>query len=423
MLQTMTARTDRQPNMRHLRAVSEVAALHSITAAAERVFLSQSALTQAIAKLEQAIGCRLFRRHHSGLTPTNEGKLFLQRVNRCLYLLQQGVREALRSGIAKTDNPHPAEHPAQLLTNAQLRALIAIQRAPSYSSAARSLGISQPAIHKAARELESNLNLHLFEPTRSGVRLTEAGENLARFARLALREIELGFDELASLSGEDTTTIAIGVVPLARTNVLPEAINRLTELKPELHISVIDGAYEDLLMQLLSGDIDMMIGGLVDPPPTDTITQLPLFNTTFSLVVRQGHPLATQPGLRLADLLDYRWVIPRRGTPAREFFEALIGQPFPGSLKGAVESGSQIVTRELLAGSDRISLLSSYQIRHDQRSGLLTALDIDLPGPQQTIVLALRKDWHPTPPHLLLISIIKTLGQHEGAMDVQSALS
>lgn len=401
------------PNIRHLRAVSEVAALKNISSAAERVFLSQSALTQAIAKLESALGCKLFQRRHTGLVPTNEGKLFLQRVNRCLYLLQQGVREALRSGKIKKDQPHPSEHPAQLLTNAQLRALIALQRASSFSSAARALKISQPAVYKAAHDLENNLNLKLFESTHAGVRLTDAAQELARFSRLALREIELGFDELSSLTGSDTTTIAVGVVPLARTNVLPEAVNRLTELKPELTVFIVDGAYEDLLMQLLNGDLDILIGPLMDPAPSETMVQLPLFNTTMSVVARQGHPLARREGLVADDLRGYRWVLPRQGSPARAFFNQAIAERDPSALQGAVESGSQIVTREILAGSDRISFLSSYQIRHDQRAGLLTVLDIDLPSPRQTIVMALRKEWHPTPPHLLFISIIKTLSQRE----------
>lgn len=401
------------PNIRHLRAVSEVAALKNISAAAERVFLSQSALTQAIAKLETALGCKLFERRSTGLVPTNEGKLFLQRVNRCLYLLQQGVREALRSGSTKKNQSHPSEHPAQLLTNAQLRALMALQRASSYSSAARNLDISQPAVYKAAHDLENNLNLKLFESTHTGVRLTDAAQELARFSRLALREVELGFDELSSLSGSDTTTIVVGVVPLARTNVLPEAINRLTELKPELTVCVVDGAYDDLLMQLLNGDLDILIGSMMEPAPTDAMVQLPLFNTTMSVVARQGHPLAERSDLVADDLKGYRWVLPRPGSPAREFFNQAIANQDPSALAGAVESGSQIVTREILAGSDRISFLSSYQIRHDQRAGLLTVLDIDLPSPRQTIVLALRKEWHPTPPHLLFISIIKTLSQRE----------
>lgn len=402
-----------RPNLRHLRAVSEVAALKSITAAAERVFVSQSALTQAIAKLETALGCALFHRDRAGLRPTHEGKLFLQRVNRCLYLLQQGVREAMRHGKSKQADPHPSDHPAQLITNAQIRALLALKKNPSYSAAARQVGVSQPALYRAARELENGLNLHLFNTTTHGVALTDSAQELARFCGLALREIDLGFDELSSLSGPDTTLIAIGVMPLARTNILPAAINRLTELKPELKIQVVDGSQDELLMQLLSGDIDLLMGPMIDPAPSEALVQLPLFNTTLSVVARQRHPLVSSTGLTLAALQPYRWVLPRPGSPARAYFDAVVGELNPEVYRGAVESGSQIVTREILAGSDRLSFLSSYQIRHDQKAGLLTVLDINLPAPSQTIVLTLRKEWTPIPTHLLFISIIKTLSQEE----------
>lgn len=401
------------PNLRHLRALSEVATLKSITAAAERVFLSQSALTQAIAKIETALGCALFHREHTGLRPTHEGKLFLQRVNRCLYLLQQGVREAIRCGETKRTDNHPSEHPAQLITIAQIRALLLLQHAPSYSAAARQAGISQPALYRAAHELEDSLNLHLFSTAPVGIVLTEGAEALAQFCRLALREIDLGFDELSSLSGPDTTQIAIGVMPLARSNILPAAINRLTELKSALKLQVVDGSQEDLLQQLLNGDLDMVMGPLIDPAPSDAIVQLPLFNTTLAVVTRQGHPLAKRRNLILNDLSPYRWVLPRAGSPARKYFDSIIGNYNPEALQGAVESGSQIVTREILAGSDRLSFLTSYQIRHDQKAGLLAVLDINLPTPRQTVVLTLRKEWNPTPPHLLFISIIKTLSGEE----------
>ncbi|HEY5790214.1 MAG TPA: LysR family transcriptional regulator, partial [Gammaproteobacteria bacterium] len=44
------------PNLRHLRVVREVAACRSISQAAKRVHLSQPAITQAVAKLEEGLG-------------------------------------------------------------------------------------------------------------------------------------------------------------------------------------------------------------------------------------------------------------------------------------------------------------------------------------------------------------------------------
>ncbi|WLD58463.1 LysR family transcriptional regulator [Salinispirillum sp. LH 10-3-1] len=402
---------DQTPNLRHLRAFQEVALAHSISAAAERVFLSQSALTQAIAKLEAAVGCLLFHRRHNGLFLTEEGKLFAKRVQRCLSLLQQGVRDAMRVGEKKQADRRGGGEPALLLTNVHLRALLALQHAPSYSGAARSIGLSQPAVYRAARDLEDSLNLLLFEKTSVGVALTRAAERLTRYTRLALKEITQGYDELSSLSGTDSTTIVVGSMPLARTYILPSAINRITQLKPDLRISVVEGPYDDLLHRLLYGEVDLLIGALRDPAPTNDVVQEALFDTSISVVGRNGHPLAARTGLTVADLKGYRWVVPRSGTPARSQFDRVFVDADPDVLHGLVECSSQIVVRELLTGSDRLTFISSHQIQHEQEEGILTVLDTDIPATRRPIGLTLRTGWHPTPTQRLFVSIIKSLSE------------
>ena len=55
------------PNIRHLRAFSEVASRCSINQASDRIYLSQPAIYQALAKLEQRLGVELFERRSDGM--------------------------------------------------------------------------------------------------------------------------------------------------------------------------------------------------------------------------------------------------------------------------------------------------------------------------------------------------------------------
>ncbi|MFC3851757.1 LysR family transcriptional regulator [Salinispirillum marinum] len=405
---------NRMPNLRHLRAFREVVHTHSVSAAAERVFLSQSALTQALAKLEASLGCALFQRKHNGLFLTEEGKLFDQRVARCLLLLQLGVREALRQGERKDPGLRTSVDPAQGLTNAHLRALLAVQHAPNFSSAARAIGISQPAVYKAAHDLEAVLNIILFEKTSIGVNLTRAALRLARQVRLALKEISQGYDELSSFSGSDSTTLVVGSMPLARTYILPSAINRISALRPDVSVSVVEGPYDDLLQRLLFGEVDFLIGALRDPAPTTDMVQEALFDTELSVVARHDHPLAQHTGLTRADLSGYRWVVPRSGTPARRYFDQVFTEHDATVLQGLVECSSQVVIRELLTGSDRLTFISSHQVQHEQEEGILRVLHTDIPIMRRPIGLTLRAGWHPTPTQRLFVSIIKSLSDRVG---------
>jgi DNA-binding transcriptional LysR family regulator len=78
-------------NLRHLDAVVAVAEARSISAAALAVNMSQPALTQAIARLEQRLGRPLFERQPQGVRPTRAGDLFLPRAARGLARLTESI--------------------------------------------------------------------------------------------------------------------------------------------------------------------------------------------------------------------------------------------------------------------------------------------------------------------------------------------
>lgn len=85
------------PNIRHLRVFVEVSSAGGISQAAERVFLSQPAMTQAIAKLERLLGCRLFERQSNGMYLTEAGEIWEARVNSAFAVLRMGLADALSS--------------------------------------------------------------------------------------------------------------------------------------------------------------------------------------------------------------------------------------------------------------------------------------------------------------------------------------
>ncbi|RBG51258.1 LysR family transcriptional regulator, partial [Xanthomonas oryzae pv. oryzae] len=80
-----------EPNLRHLYALAVVHQAGSINAAAPQVNLSQPALTQAVARLEQQLGVRLFDRHPGGMLATEATQLLVPRIERALTHLGRGI--------------------------------------------------------------------------------------------------------------------------------------------------------------------------------------------------------------------------------------------------------------------------------------------------------------------------------------------
>ena len=399
------------PNLRHLRVFLEVAKHSSISKAAPQVFLSQPAITQAIGKLETLLEAKLFERHSNGMFTTPAGKIWRTRALRCVDHLEQGTRAALRGspGQSRTTALLP------LLTTTQLRALIAVTENRSFSVASRQLELSQSSLHRASRELEELLGVTLFEKARSSIMPTRAAEQLSRAAKLAFGEIDQGYYEISALLSREVGKIIIGSMPLARTSILPDVINRFTLTHPDIGLDVVDAPYNDLLFHLRNGDLDLLIGALRFPPPTDDIIQEELIAPPLAIVGRKDHPLHQTESLELEQLVDYGWVVPRKGTPTRTFFDTLFtdrGLPTPRRL---VETSSQILIRTLLNGSDRLTLISTHQVEQELRQNILSVIPYDLSHTGRPIGITVRRDWHPTSTQKHFLDLLKdAASQYQG---------
>jgi len=393
------------PNIRHLRAFYEVAHCKSVSKASRRVYLSQPAITQAIAKLEDMLKLSLFDRRPEGMFTTKPGLLFLDRVDRLLKHLRDGTAEAIR--IASQKKSISRSYLDRQLTTVQLRALVAVSKAGNFSLAARTIGTTQPSLHRAARALEKLLGIPLFIKNKEGIELTKAALSLVKHAKLAFSELEQGFTEIDAWHGRDSGIIIVGGMPLARASLLPKTINEFSKLYPNVQIRVIDGPYADLLHGLRHGEIDCLIGALRYPLPIDDIVQEPLFEDMLSIVVRAGHPLIQIKDPTLDDLALYDWVVPREGTPTRDCFNRMFqckNSPKPIRL---IETSSFILIRNLLHKNDRIALLSKQQIQLEEQLGILTSLSFDMPETKRPIGLTLRQGWKPTASQQKFMEILR----------------
>lgn len=397
------------PNLRHLRVFLEVAERKSITRASESIFLSQPAITQAIAKLELQLNTPLFERHSDGMYTTEAGSVWQRRVQRSLVHLKQGCIEIAKEASHKTLNA--TKDQLTQITTTQLKALVAVCDAQNFSIASRNMSVSQSSVHRAARELERLLGVILFEKTSLGIASTKAARALTKATKLAFAELRQGYYEINSLQFKEVGRITIGSMPLARTNLLPQTIKAFSTTYPDINLAIIEGPYNDLLHHLRQGDIDLLLGALRFPAPADDVEQIELLSPPLSLVARTGHPLSHCAQITAKDLTGYSWVVPAQGTPTRRSFEDLFNQadePLPHRI---TESSSQILIRELLLDSDRLALISAHQMHRELSLGLLQVLPLPLEHTRRPIGLSLRKNWLPTPRQSFFIDLLKEVSE------------
>jgi DNA-binding transcriptional LysR family regulator len=369
------------------------------------VYLSQPAITQAISKLETALGSILFERKSTGMYPTESGTILAKRVTRALDILSDGIKESLRyTDEAKDVTPASL---LNLITTTQLKALIAIAASNSFSSAGREIGVSQSSLHRSGRDLENQLGVVLFEKNSFGISPTKAALALTRAAKLAFSEINQAREEINSLNNIEIGHMLIGSMPLARTSVLPGSIIDFTRQYPDFQFNIVDGPYDDLLSHLRFGDIDILIGALRFPAPKDDIVQEELFSSGVVIVANPEHPFVTKDNLDLNQLRLGDWVVPRLGAPTRTIFNSLFAEAGLAPPEKLVESNSHILIRSLLRDSHRMTLISEHQVQHELESGLLAVVPFKVKHAFRPIGITTRKDWQPTNRQKLFLDILR----------------
>lgn len=392
-------------NLRHLHAFREVAELGSISAAARSVHLTQPAVTQAIAQIEDHFGARLFSRSSTGMQLTRAGQVCAERIDRALRALNEGIVE-LRGGAGR--DPGSLIHILHGMRTAQLRALTAIAQHRNFTLAARSSHMAQPTIHRAARELERLLGVPLFEKTSFGIVPTSGAEYLARRAGVAFAELEQARAEVSALNGNEQGCTVAGACSMAQHPFLiPEAFIEFTLRCPEHGISILNGTYEHLVASLRIGETDFLIGPLRSSDLPHDVVQEHLFDDPLRIIVRAEHPLARRKRLAAADLLRYPWIAPRRGAPLRSDFETLFqlaGVPAP---ERPLECNSLSSARAFLLATNRLMLVSPHHFRDELQIGTLTLIAHPAGPVVRPMGLISRRDWRPTSTQAALLEVIR----------------
>lgn len=374
---------ERPPNIRHLAAFTATVACGTLTRAAEAVNLTQPALTQAIARLESDLDCRLFEREPGGMRPTEPALLLAPHAE---------------AALARIGSPR--------VTAPQMRAFLALARAGNYTAAAELTDLSPASLHRAVNDLSVALGERLVERRGRHILLTRRGEARARNFGLAMAELRSGYSEVAAWLGKAGGRIVIGAMPLSRARWLPRAILAFGKGYPNVEIAVVEGSYGELAAPLRNGDVDLLLGALRQDHALGDLAQEAVFEDRPQVIMRRGHALAAKDGLKLTDLREYEWVLPSIQTPLRDYWERLMEEDGAPAPHVAIECGSVLMIRELLIETDMLTLLSLDQLRVEINAGLLTSREPPTPVARM-IGITTRRDWRPTAPQRAMLEILR----------------
>lgn len=254
-----------------------------------------------------------------------------------------------------------------------LRALLAAVESGSLRNAARKLGVSQPALTKAIRELELELGAPLLLRSNTGVTTTAQGRVLADRARTVERELATAVDQIRQLSGDMVGSLHVAAVPLALLLLVPEALRTFSASHPGIRLRIDEELYMAQLTRLRAGEVGVAVGPVPAGLPAGELVIEPLM--PIQMVVVAGRTSQHAKARFLADLADARWVFTGTSAGAGYARHLFVENGLPVPEASAVVN-STLGLLSLICGGDFVGLMPRQIATHPLAAAYMTIVPI-----------------------------------------------
>lgn len=279
------------------------------------------------------------------------------------------------------------------MTEAQLRALVAVIEAGSFRAAAARLQMSQPGVSRAVRALEVELGGELVLRGHGTVEATELGERVLRRSRAVLAETEAMRQEPAA-SNAATGRARLGSMPSVSATLLPGLLARLAKRQPGVEVTVVDGHDDELTDWLRSATVDVAIVAA----SSEDFVLVPLYIDEFLAVLPASHELAEHERVDRRAFARYPFVLTRAGCE-RLVLKTLADAGVSPPVAHEVTEASSVLA--LVSEGLGVSIMPALAARRVPRSVVLRPLDP--PGPRE-LSLATLSSRSPSPAVRALIA-------------------
>ncbi len=266
----------------------------------------------------------------------------------------------------------------------QFRLFAAIAEAGSINAAAEIVGLSQPALSKAVKEMERQLGVELMVRTSRGISLTPHGLAVARRANSIGRELERLAEEFSWLQGEIAGEVSVGITALGVTQQLANAISAFHLAHPKVRISVNEQRSDQILNLVRNGLLDCGILTIYGNSPPEGLEYF-LIKSHEVAMVRGGRH---SPRMSLDDAMACEWV---------DYIQEDLGISYISTLTR--ELGVKHPPKVLHCSSVRLSVLLAIELgaichfvrgaipafRREIEGGRLSVLELDYPLPPMNL--------------------------------------
>lgn len=266
----------------------------------------------------------------------------------------------------------------------QLRYVAAVARTGNFSRAAQQCNVAQPSLSQQIHKLEEELGERLFERSKTGARLTPAGEAFLPRALRVLEEIEAAHRDARDTRDLQRGQVSIGALPTIAPYFLPPVIARFNAAYSGVQVIVREDTTARLIEQILAFSLDIAVLSL-PLPPADLTTQT-LFSEELLLALPSDHTLVKKRSIKAADIESQPFILMKEGhclgDQVLRFCNRRDFHPQVSCHSAQIETMQSLVETGL-----GISLIPKMASDTPRKSSIVYR-SLEAPRPQRTIVAA-----------------------------------
>ncbi len=242
----------------------------------------------------------------------------------------------------------------------------------SFARTSEQLHLTQAAVSLQVKQLEDLVGLALFERRGRKVHLTEAGEHLARYARVVLEALRDADAAISALKGLRGGRIAVGAVSTAKY-FAPALIARFRQRHPDVRVVLSVNNREVIVRELERNEIDLAIMGT--PPQRFETVAVPFADHPLVVIAPPSHPRARERAIPLEALAGERFLVREQGSGTRSSMERFFGERGFAPKIDSVMNSNETIKQAVMAGMG-VAFISRHTIGLELATGHLCVLDV-----------------------------------------------
>ncbi|AFL74105.1 LysR family transcriptional regulator [Thiocystis violascens] len=265
------------------------------------------------------------------------------------------------------------------MADRRLQVFHTVARLLSFTKAAQTLHMTQPAVTFQVRQLEEHFNTRLFDRTHNRISLTDAGRKVCESADRIFELYAEMENAVRGITGQISGVLTIGASTTIAEYMLPPLLGDFKERYPEVAIHLKVSNTEGIVSMVENNAIDL---GVVEAPVANKNLVVEICKQDYLVAIMPpSHPLASLPEVTFEQLLEYPFICREEGSGTREVIGDYLQQQPEGhaTLKIAMELGSPEALKGAVEAGMGVSVVSGTTVQKELKLGTLVALPLDPP--------------------------------------------